>query len=158
MDLPERLARLRENVDRANCPADIVAGSLLHPESWWDQQAFDRILLDVPCTGTGVMRRHPDIKLRRQAENALQFAAQQLSLLEKAWFILKPGGKLLYTTCSIFPEENHVCIKKFLAMHPQAKSIKLPSSLGIDSGYGHQRLPGIHAGDGFFYALLQKGK
>ena len=113
-------------------------------------------MLDVPCTGTGVMRRHPDIKLRRQAENGLQFAAQQLDLLHHAWKMLKPDGKLLYTTCSILPLENEQCIVKFIQQCTDASALPLPDDLGINTGHGRQRLTGQHPGDGFFYALIHK--
>jgi len=156
LDLPARLPRLRENFERAAVDADIIAGSLLEPESWWDDEPYERILLDVPCTGTGVMRRHPDIKFRRQPENALQFADTQLQLLRQAWCLLKPDGKLLYTSCSILPAENEHCIAGFIAQTSDARALALPEYLGIETGHGRQRLPGVHSGDGFFYALLHK--
>jgi len=156
LDLPRRLPRLRDNFQRAGARATIVEGSLLEAENWWDRVHYDRILLDVPCTGTGVMRRHPDIKLRRQPENGLQFAAGQLELLQHAWRILKPGGKLLYTTCSVLAVENEQCIAKFIQKTPDARAESLPAHLGIATGHGRQRLTGQHPGDGFYYARLQK--
>lgn len=156
LDLPARLPRLRENFQRTGAQADIIEGSLLAADDWWNGANYDRILLDVPCTGTGVMRRHPDIKLRRQPENGLQFAAKQLDLLHRAWKMLKPDGKLLYTTCSILPVENEQCIAKFIQQYADATVLPLPDYLGINTGHGRQRLSGQHSGDGFFYALIQK--
>jgi len=156
LDFPARLPRLRENFERAAADADILAGDLLEPGDWWDGEPYDRILLDVPCTGTGVMRRHPDIKFRRQPENALQFASTQLQLLRQAWRLLKPDGKLLYTTCSILPAENEHCIAGFIAQTSDAHALPLTSYAGIETDHGLQRLPGVHSGDGFFYALIHK--
>jgi len=156
LDLPARLPRLRENFERAEVDADIIAGSLLEADDWWDGELYDRILLDVPCTGTGVMRRHPDIKFRRQPENALQFARTQLQLLRQAWRLLKPDGKLLYTTCSILPAENELCIADFITQTSNARAQPLKNHIGIETGHGRQRLPGVHSGDGFFYALIHK--
>jgi 16S rRNA (cytosine967-C5)-methyltransferase len=119
---------------------------------------YDRILLDAPCTGTGIIRRHPDIKFRRQPENGLQFAEKQLELLRQAWRLLKPGGKLLYTTCSILPAENELCAAAFTDITDDARSIMLPEKLGLKTAHGRQRLPGQHSGDGFFYTLFEKGE
>lgn len=156
LDFADRMPRLRENFKRTDTQANIIEGDLLTPEKWWDGELFDRILLDAPCTGTGVIRRHPDIKLRRQAQNVLQFAANQHELLCSALGLLKPGGKLLYTTCSIFPAENEQCVSRFIAQSRGVHSLALPDKTGIKTLHGRQRLPGIHPGDGFYYALLQK--
>ncbi len=158
LDLAPRLARLHNNLQRAAAPANatVIEGNLLEPTHWWDGEGYERILLDVPCTGTGVMRRHPDIRLRRQAENGLKYSENQLALLQQAWQLLKPGGKLLYTTCSILPIENERCIAGFIEQHDDAKSVALDSHLGIQTAHGRQRLPGLHTGDGFFYALIYK--
>lgn len=156
LDFSERLPRLRENFERAGLQANIIEGDLLDAESWSDGTLYDRILLDAPCTGTGVIRRHPDIKFRRQPENGLQFAVRQLELLRHAWRLLKPGGKLLYTTCSILPAENEHCVAAFTDATDDASTIVLPEKLGIRTAHGRQRLPGQHSGDGFFYALIFK--
>ncbi len=156
LDFPERLPRLRDNFRRASLHANIIEGDLLEADNWWDGGQFDRILLDAPCTGTGVIRRHPDIKFRRQPENALQFAARQLEMLRHAWRMLKPGGKLLYTTCSILPAENEHCAAAFSNLTDDASTVALPAKLGINTGHGRQRLPIEHGGDGFFYALFSK--
>ncbi len=158
LDLPERLPRLRENFKRAQRHANIVEGNLLESDNWSDGTLYDRILLDVPCTGTGIIRRHPDIKFRRQPENGLQFAKNQLELLRQAWRLLKPGGKLLYTTCSILPAENELCAAAFANTTHDASTRALPGKLGIQTAHGRQRLPGQHSGDGFFYALFKKNE
>jgi 16S rRNA (cytosine967-C5)-methyltransferase len=158
LDFPERLLRLRENFKRAQCHATIIEGDLLKASDWSDGTRYDRILLDAPCTGTGIIRRHPDIKFRRQPENGLQFAKKQLELLREAWHLLKPGGKLLYTTCSILPAENEVCVAAFTDTAIDAKTLTLPEKLGLPTAHGRQRLPGQHSGDGFFYALFKKGE
>jgi len=156
LDFPERLPRLRENFKRTGLEAIIIEGDLREAKDWAKDESFDRILLDVPCTGTGVIRRHPDIKFRRQPENGLQFASQQLELLQHAWRLLKPGGKLLYTTCSILPAENELCVAIFVEQTNDASSALLPEMLGIKTQHGQQRLPGQQDGDGFFYSLLTK--
>jgi 16S rRNA (cytosine967-C5)-methyltransferase len=156
LDFAERMARLRENFKRSGQQATIVEGDLLEPDQWWDNKPFDRILLDAPCTGTGVIRRHPDIKARRQAESIKDFTARQRSLLASAWHMLKPGGKLLYTTCSILAAENEQCISQFVEQTHGVHSLALPEDIGIHTPHGRQRLPGVHPGDGFFYALLHK--
>ncbi len=158
LDFKERLPRLRANFKRSGLQATIIKGDLLDAASWSDGTLYDRILLDVPCTGTGIIRRHPDIKFRRQAENGLQFAIKQLELLRHAWCLLKPGGKLLYTTCSILPAENEQCVAVFVDQTDDANTTILPEKLGIKTRHGRQRLPGQHSGDGFFYALLTKDK
>ncbi|MEE9447254.1 MAG: 16S rRNA (cytosine(967)-C(5))-methyltransferase RsmB [Arenicellales bacterium] len=158
LDFEARLPRLHENLNRTGQQAAVVAGDLLEADQWWDGTLFDTILLDVPCTGTGVIRRHPDIKFRRQAENALQFSKNQLKLLKAAWQMLQPGGALLYTTCSVLPAENQDCIAEFLALTEDANTTALPEYLGIETTHGRQRLPGVQTGDGFFYALLNKTK
>lgn len=156
LDFPERMPRLKDNFKRAGLHAAIVEGDLLTPDKWWNNTLFDRILLDAPCTGTGVIRRHPDIRFRRQAENIKEFTARQLSLLSSALSMLKPGGKLLYTTCSILVAENERCISQFIEQTHGVHSLALPENIGINTPHGRQRLPGLHPGDGFYYALLQK--
>jgi len=158
LDFPDRLPRLRENFARAKQYAQIFEGNLLEAGTWSDGTKYDRILLDAPCTGTGVIRRHPDIKFRRQAENGLQFANNQLELLGHAWRLLKPGGKLLYTTCSILPAENELCAAEFTRRTNDARALDLAQGSGINTPHGRQRLPDKTGGDGFFYALFIKDK
>ena len=139
-----RCRRIEENLKRLGHQARIVVGDAGAPESWWDGQPFDRILADVPCTASGVVRRHPDVKWLRREDDLRKFARTQAALLKALWPLLKPGGKLLYATCSVFPEENHLQISAFNATFPQARLVKQV-----------QLLPDAQH-DGFFYALLEK--
>lgn len=148
----QRLVRVAENFERlGNEPHRLICGNALYPSEWWDGQVFDRILADVPCSASGVVSRHPDIKwLRRQADLSI-FASRQESILNALWEILKREGKLLYITCSIFQEENLILIKKFLQSHQDARLLPLSHSNMVNG----QLLPSsLH--DGFFYALLCK--
>ncbi|ODV04090.1 MAG: 16S rRNA (cytosine(967)-C(5))-methyltransferase [Thiobacillus sp. SCN 63-57] len=146
-----RLARVQENLDRLHLAATLVEGDAAHPERWWDKQPFDRILADVPCSASGVVRRNPDIKWLRRPEDIAQFAAQQAVMLDALWRLLAPGGTLLYATCSIFNEENDGQVRAFLARHPDdAERCTFPEPLSDGS-----LLPDAEH-DGFFYALLRK--
>jgi 16S rRNA (cytosine967-C5)-methyltransferase len=131
--------------------ATLVEGDAAKPDSWWDGRPFDRILADVPCSASGVVRRNPDIKWLRRPDDIAQFAAQQAVMLEALWRLLAPGGTLLYATCSIFHEENDGQVSAFLARHAQdAERCPLPEPLSDGS-----LLPDAEH-DGFFYALLRK--
>lgn len=144
-----RLARTRSNLDRLGLSAELIVGDSGDPSAWWDGQPFDRILADVPCSASGVVRRHVDIKwLRREADIA-RFSTQQSRILRGLWRTLANGGKLLYVTCSIFPEENQRQIDAFLMEQADARQLPLD---GLRDG---QLLPCADH-DGFFYALLQK--
>ncbi len=146
-----RLARVQENLDRLHLSAKLVVGDASNPDAWWDGQPFDRILADVPCSASGVVRRNPDIKWLRRPEDIAQFAAQQAVMLEALWRLLAPGGTLLYATCSVFNEENDGQVQAFLTRHARdAKRLPLPEPLSDGS-----LLPDAEH-DGFFYALLQK--
>ena len=146
-----RLARVQENLDRLRLRATLVEGNAAQPEAWWDGRPFDRILADVPCSASGVVRRNPDIKWLRRPDDITQFAAQQAVMLEALWRLLAPGGTLLYATCSIFNEENDAQVGAFLARHAQdAERCPLPETLSDGS-----LLPDAEH-DGFFYALLRK--
>lgn len=153
-----RLKRVQENLDRLSLSANVLQGEAQSPEEWWDGTPFDRILLDVPCSATGVIRRHPDIKLLRQREDIDNLATLQQEILQTAWGMLKPGGQLLYATCSILPLENHKNIEAFLSSQADAKLTTLELSTGLDTGFGHQLFPQQQGHDGFFYALLTKLK
>ena len=153
-----RLKRVHENLARLNLSAEVKQGEAQSPEGWWDGKPFDRILLDVPCSATGVIRRHPDIKLLRQKEDIDNLATLQQSILQKAWELLKPGGTLLYATCSILPVENSDNIQQFLQHQGDASLQPLDLSTGIDTGFGQQLFPQQGGHDGFFYALLQKAE
>jgi len=149
---PVRLARVAENLTRIGCEARLVAADLLS-EDWWDGVPFDRILLDAPCSGTGVIRRHPDIKLLRRADDIHGFAATQLALLERCVPLLRQGGRLLYATCSVLPEENQQVVDRFLARHREfsrdREDVALPT---VPRAAGTAALT-----DGFYYACLTKG-
>jgi 16S rRNA (cytosine967-C5)-methyltransferase len=125
-------------------------------DTWWDGRPFDAILLDAPCSATGIIRRQPDIKWHRRADDIPALVAQQSRLLEALWPLLRPGGRLLYATCSVLRDENEGQVDAFLAAHPEAAAVPLDARFGRASGAGRQRLPGDDGMDGFFYALLRK--
>ncbi|MBE0486850.1 16S rRNA (cytosine(967)-C(5))-methyltransferase RsmB [Marinobacter sp.] len=152
----ERLPRVQENLDRLDLVATLKEADAANTEQWWDGQAFDRILLDVPCSATGVIRRHPDIKLLRRESDIVPLASIQLGLLDAMWSILKPGGRLVYATCSVFPQENHRIIQRFLKQQARATLIPIDSAWGQDMNAGRQLLPDPDSHDGFFYAVLEK--
>lgn len=145
----QRLLRVRENLQRLNLKAQIVCGDAAIPNDWWDGKQFQRILADVPCSASGVVRRHPDIKWLRRAADIEGFARQQEQILQALWSLLAIDGKLLYATCSIFSRENQQVIDAFLKKHPEATQEKIAI---LPNG---QLLPNEQH-DGFFYALLHK--
>ena len=151
-----RLDKVTENMLRLGLTARLVVGDAQQPETWWDQQAFDRILLDAPCSATGVIRRHPDIKQLRRASDIQQLVGIQQHILQAVWPLLGSGGIILYATCSILPQENQQQIHEFLGSHPDAAAIKIKASWGITQQYGRQILPGQNSMDGFYYACIQK--
>jgi 16S rRNA (cytosine967-C5)-methyltransferase len=146
---PVRLERVNSNLERLGLSAHVVCTDAATTEAWWDTRTFDRVLLDAPCTASGVVRRHPDIKWLRQPGDIRRFAEQQQRLLEALWKVLARGGKLLYVTCSIFMEENQERIGGFVARHPDAHT------LGAMPGRDGLLLPD-NEHDGFYFALLQK--
>jgi 16S rRNA (cytosine967-C5)-methyltransferase len=146
-----RLNRVQENLQRLNLNAALICGDAAHPEDWWDGVTFDRILADVPCSASGVVRRHPDIKWLRRPSDIEGFAHQQEQILEAVWPLLARGGKLLYATCSVFSRENQRVIADFIFRHEDAKQNTV---LANDMNNG-QLLPNLQH-DGFYYALLQK--
>jgi 16S rRNA (cytosine967-C5)-methyltransferase len=155
---PERLAKITENLQRLRlqkAPVRLVLADALKIQQWWDGQLFDRILLDVPCTATGVIRRHPEIRLCRDPKDIGFCQNLQIQLLEQLWRLLQPGGTLVYTTCSVLPAENDAVIKKLVQADVGAKikSFQIPDS--IKTIYGRQLLPSKNH-DGFYYAKLQK--
>lgn len=155
---PERLERLAENLHRLDLQADYEAGDASEPDSWWDGQRFDKILLDAPCSATGIIRRHPDIKWHRTEDDIEQLVATQKAILKALWPLLKPGGQMLYATCSVLPQENTLQMQHFLEDESSAREIPIESEWGMrfDSTPGTQILPGEYGMDGFFYCLLQK--
>jgi len=162
VDLEERrLERVRENLARLNLAAQLIAADVRDTVHWWDGRRFQRILLDAPCSATGVIRRHPDIKLTRQAADIPALASLQGELLDALWPTLEVGGILLYATCSILPEENSDTIAAFLARTPGARELDVAASFagakpGLVQRHGRQLLPQPHGHDGFYYAKLIK--
>ena len=153
---PERLKRVQDNLDRLQLQASLKATDVRDVDNWWDGQLFDRILLDAPCSATGVIRRNPDIKLTRTEEDIADLAQLQGELLDRLWPTLKPGGLLLYATCSILPAENSDNIEQFLARTPDAQELDTGLDCGIVQPHGRQLFPQPDGHDGFYYALLQK--
>lgn len=149
-----RAQRIHENMQRLGLDAEIKVADALDTDAWWSGQPFDRILIDAPCSATGVIRRHPDIKFLRRASDIEQLVDIQSRLLEALWPLLRQGGKLLYATCSILKRENEQQINTFLGRHADAKTLPLALRGDAACRYGVQLLPGT--GDGFFYCLLEK--
>ncbi len=153
---PHRLQRLEQNLKRLGLCARLQVGDAASPEQWWDGKLFDRILLDAPCSATGVIRRHPDIKVLRRTKDLANLVALQQHLLHFMWSLLKPGGKLLYATCSVLKRENAQQVADFLDKHPDARELPIDGSWGRANSAGRQILPGENQMDGFYYASLQK--
>ncbi|MGF1546398.1 MAG: 16S rRNA (cytosine(967)-C(5))-methyltransferase RsmB [Thiotrichales bacterium] len=153
---PARLGRLEENLARAAYTARVLLADAGAPATWWDGQPFDRILLDAPCSATGVIRRHPDIKLLRREQDLATLAYEQARLLDALWETLRPGGSFIYTTCSILPAENARQINAFLERQGDAEGRLIDAEWGRPAGSGRQILPGESGMDGFFYAILDK--
>ena len=151
-----RLQSLATNLARLTLHAEIHQADATQQRGDWAEQDYDRILLDAPCSGTGVIRRHPDIKWLRRDQDIAALADTQARLLDALWPLLRPRGEMLYVTCSLLPEENAQQIAAFLARHPDAQEAKIPVDLGLECQYGRQRLPSTHGSDGFFFARLVK--
>ncbi|WP_347329820.1 16S rRNA (cytosine(967)-C(5))-methyltransferase RsmB [Marinimicrobium locisalis] len=151
-----RLERVRENLARLGLSAEVVCGDGTRPEDWWDGEPFDRILLDAPCSATGILRRQPDIKLLRSAADIQRLSALQGRLLDALWSVLAPGGVLVYATCSILPEENTQVVEAFLQREESAQCDSLDADWGLPQPRGRQLLPQLGGHDGFYYARLRK--
>ena len=151
----KRLLRVKENLERLNLQATVIHGDASKPDEWWSGEQFDRILCDAPCSATGVIRRHPDIRWLRRDSDISELVSLQKNILSALWKKLKPGGVLLYATCSILPDENDLQIKDFLESTSDASLIPL-SAQHNDSIKGRQILPNEQKMDGFYYAKLQK--
>jgi 16S rRNA (cytosine967-C5)-methyltransferase len=153
---PQRAARIGENLARLHLQCEVRVGDAGAASDWREGQTFDRILLDAPCSATGVIRRHPDIKLHRRAADIPALAQQQRKLLDALWPLLKAGGKLLYATCSILRAENEDIVGAFLRAHAEAEVVPFELPAGHDIGAGWQLLPGEGGLDGMYYAVLRK--
>ncbi len=158
-----RATRIESNLSRLRLPARVVIGNCALPAAWWDGRPFDRILLDVPCSGTGVIRRHPDIKLLRRVGDIARFAAQQSALLRACWGLLAPGGRLVYASCSVLTAENAGVVGAFLAGEPAAVEVTESARLSLPgalpwrlAGPGCALPSGAADADGFYYACLEK--
>ncbi len=157
-DDDKRLERVRQNLDRLKLTAKIHCADANSPDKWWDGEAYDAILLDAPCSAVGALRRHPDIRLLRRESDIRALARQQLSLLNSLWPLLKPGGRLIYATCSVLKQENEQSVDKFLASESSASEVPIDAEWGVATSRGRQILPGQHQADGFYYCLLTKAK
>ena len=154
-----RLVRVEENLTRLGLTAEVIAADAANAKTWWQGQQFDRILLDAPCSGTGVIRRHPDIKWLRKASDIDTLVILQQQILKETWSLLKPGGTLLYATCSILPQENSEQIEHFIENNTDVKLLHIDCAENTDKEtIGWQLIPGEKNMDGFYYAKLLKIK
>jgi 16S rRNA (cytosine967-C5)-methyltransferase len=152
-----RMRRVQQGLQRLQLLSPrvtLATGDATAPEAFCGERRFDAILLDAPCTATGIIRRQPDIKWHRKASDVAPLVQLQARLLDALWPRLKPGGRLLYATCSLLKDENERQVDAFLARTPDARALPLAESYGHASGAGRQRFPGEQGMDGFFYALL----
>lgn len=151
-----RLSRIHDTLRRLKLKAEVRVGDALAPDAWWDGRLFERILLDAPCSALGVVRRHPDIKVLRRAEDIDELQHLQGRILDSVWPLLAPGGILVYATCSILPVENEWQIAAFVARHGDAEEIPIAAPWGMARDSGRQILPGDSGMDGFYYARIRK--
>lgn len=151
-----RLDRVRETLARVGTQAGFHTADAAEPDTWWDGKFFDAVLLDAPCSATGIVRRQPDVLLHRRPEDLVALTDLQARLLDATWKTLRPGGVLLYATCSILKDENERQVAAFLARTADARAEPLDARYGRQAGAGRQRLPGEQGMDGFFYARLRK--
>ncbi len=159
LDIDEkRLQKVAENLSRLKLEATLKQGDAATPETWWDGVAFDKILLDAPCSATGVIRRHPDIKLMRTEMDVAEIVKLQAKILQALWPLLSPGGRLVYATCSVLPEENELQIANFLKTQKDAQLESIDIPFGHKTPHGRQIFPGQDHMDGFFYSVISKAK
>lgn len=153
-----RIELLKAAQQRLNITMEVIQADARTPATWWDGVQYDRILLDVPCSATGVIRRHPDIKLLRKPGDIDEFVRTQQQLLESVWPLLKPKGRLVYATCSLFKRENDRQLEIFTGAHPEVPTgtVAPPRGWGVATGFGRQTIPGYDDMDGFYYAVLEK--
>jgi 16S rRNA (cytosine967-C5)-methyltransferase len=152
---------VQDNLRRGNLAATVIQGDAGSPDDWWDGRPFDRVLLDAPCSALGVIRRHPDIRLRKSPAEIDRLPATQARLLAAAWRVLAPGGRLVYATCTVTLSENREVVAAFVADTPQAQVAPSETwrgwpDLGLGDALGRQILPGEAGADGFYYAALNK--
>ena len=152
----DRVEKIQQNLTRLKLTATCHTSDALDTSRWWSGQLFDQILIDAPCSGSGVIRRHPDIKQLRRPDDIDHLARVQQQLLAGLWPLLAENGRLFYTTCSIFKQENSAQIAHFLATHPEAEEVLLEPEPATRQQHGYQRLPGEQDMDGFFYACLRR--
>ena len=153
----DRLELVAQNLRRIGHRARLVTGDVSSPDGWFDGNSFDRILIDAPCSASGVIRRHPDIKLLRRESDITPLVERQGRILDACWQLLKPRGRMLYSTCSIFRAENQAQVDAFIARHADCSEVPLNQyRWGQDETYGRQILTGDHGMDGFYYALMQR--
>ena len=153
---PIRMQKVLQNIERLNLQAQLLVADATDTQSWWDGRSFDRILVDAPCSASGVIRRHPDIKTLRHADDLVELADIQLQILKQAWCMLKPGGTLLYVTCSVLRLENEQQIGSLLRSNADVEEVTIDAKWGVACRHGRQLLPGTEDSDGFYYALLKK--
>lgn len=154
-----RLERLRENLDRLQLSSDrvtILGADATKPDTWWNGEPFDRILLDAPCSATGIIRRQPDVKILRQKQDISRLTELQARLLDSLWMCLKPGGLMVYSTCSILSAENSSQIGSFISRTEDAQLQTIPGDWGLMCAHGKQLIPADNGTDGFYFALLRK--
>lgn len=156
---PERCQRIADTLQRLGLQAKVLAADAGVPERWWDGQAFDAILLDAPCTASGIVRRHPDVRWLRRENDVAQLAQQQARLLKTLWPLLKPGGRLVYCTCSVFRAEGEDQVQAFLAHNKEARLLPSPGHLWPSTSLEGDGVTDNQNSDhdGFYYALLEKG-
>ena len=156
----KRLVRVHENLQRLQLQANVVCGDALTPDAWWDGELFDRILIDAPCSATGVIRRHPDIRFLRRADDIRSLQTTQLAMLNALWPLLRPGGRLLYSTCSLLAAENESVAEAFVAGQREARiidiSARVPEDVAVSRAHGVHLVPGRGGTDGFYYALMER--
>ena len=153
---PPRVDRIRQNLQRLRLDARLLTGDAGAPKAWWNRQPFDRILIDAPCSATGVLRRRPDVRLHRRASDIAALQAQQRRILAALWPLLAPGGRLLYITCSLLRAENEVIVDELLASQPDAHAVAFELPVGQAAAVGWQILPGDGDLDGMYYAVIEK--
>jgi 16S rRNA (cytosine967-C5)-methyltransferase len=153
-----RLQRIRENIDRLQLSARLIHGDASQPSQWWNGEAYDAILLDAPCSASGVIRRHPDIKVLRQPGDLDKLHRLQVQLLHALWRCLRPGGSMVFTTCSVFEEENDRSVDALLQSFADARCEAIAEQWGTATRYGRQLLPCETGPDGFYFARLYKAQ